>query len=464
MATENAVDWSAVEQARGQLPKSPQTSPEAVRWTKDERRDVEERLFRLVVPFLRLSPFYDLSLMDHGLHPMHSTKQRWIDAVVAPSYPFGRPPSIVGIKALFDVLCRTMIRNRPPEVAEDRPLPPLRRYYIPVELSDAERKIYNAIQALISSNAFLSKREGHDYFFHPINRRYLIQIITNLSLACFHFALPERLLQVQEASELLRRHLTEDRWKGDPDLGDSLSKLREAHTNLDWRVQSVEIMYSVVGLPSSVAAVWTPCPPPSRPRLSATILLALQSSLNMCVSVLDLAGDELDELVPEEMITADAKWMHARAEMGLCADIGAAQDGDQDVALLARNNRSYSQEAKTGRLRMRRDKISPEADVHRLPIGKRMHRALPAGSFLRRAMLIDCNATKMVRLLQIMSELRALTLIFSSMDNSLCEISALFDVLSFCDRGFRHRISRRACPRDFSSTWRISRTAASTYF
>lgn len=240
--------WSAVESsgtsctARSKETESAKTdalsrTPSERIWSRSERKDIGERLYRLTAEFLRVPPYYDEQLLDYALPGLYFSKARWSEAILKPLFPArDEPPTREGLQALFDVLRQTMIRNRPADVARDRPLPPLHRHYLPVTFAETERLNYNVIQALIAANAALSEREGEDYFFHPTNRVWLLQIITNLSLACFHFASPQRLSEVEAAIKLISLRLNEAKWSQNAELSEALEVLKEAAASLNWQI------------------------------------------------------------------------------------------------------------------------------------------------------------------------------------------------------------------------------------
>ncbi|CAO1612669.1 unnamed protein product [Parajaminaea phylloscopi] len=424
----NASDWTAVEQATSRSAIAPPQRP-PLSWTKQEKRDVDERLYRLLVVFLRTPPFYDVSLIDYGCAPLHGAKRRWNDAVVAKLFPPGQRPSEAGLRYLYGLLCQTMVRNRPSDVARDRPLPPLTRHYVAVELSDTQRKTYNAIQALISANAVLSKREGHDYFFHPVNRKYLVEIITNLSLACFYFASPDRTAHVREAVQLLTKSLHLESWRGDAELSIALANLTRAADDEQWQNEGEDIAYRVQEMDARIVETW--CPGfRGQGYLTARTLSAMQDAFVEAASQIapetQDPGD-VEEFITEEMLTAGAKDCHARAETG---DAAARAVRTQAVGLGVVSH-------------------VPKIKVPHLHRGRKRWRAddamdafarLPSPCPKLSGAVTGCTSTKMTRLLNILAQQREPTLIFSSMDNTLYEISAILDVMVLYDERFRHRI------------------------
>lgn len=481
VATGQSSDWSQVEQAglheasKESVSPSPLPSGAMLPWAKAEKKDVEERLFRLVVNFLRAHPFYDISLMDYGQTPLHWAKQRWSDFIVKRIFAPDRPPEMQGVSELFAVLCKTMVRNQPADVARDRPLPPLHRHYVPVVLSDTERKTFNVIQALIAANAALSEREGEDYFFHPSNRKWLIQIISNLSLACFHFASPDRLQQVNEAIALLTKRIDEVKWRDNQMLKDALKMLKEAADTQSWLEQTVDVSYRLAHIDRRLADAWSRTARSSSNVLTAVEMLDLQKALVGVIAGETPSDDNFDRFVTENLISmglreqqmALAREQGRKAEEEELRQITAEYEssyrifkGSQSKSRSKTESTTLSQEAaeivKTnkalGRIgssetasqqaeRRRNKKAILSANVE--PEDSRTFSdrlVLPNSSRFRQISLTSCSSTKLNKLIDMLGGNYAPTLIFSSLDNSLYEISALLDILSFSDARFRHRI------------------------
>lgn len=310
-------DWSAVESsgtsctARSKETGSAKTdalsrTPSERIWSRSERKDIGERLYRLTAEFLRVPPYYDEQLLDYALPGLYFSKARWSEAILKPLFPArDEPPTREGLQALFDVLRQTMVRNRPAEVARDRPLPPLHRHYLPVTFAETERLNYNVIQALIAANAALSEREGEDYFFHPTNRVWLLQIITNLSLACFHFASPQRLSEVEAAIKLISLRLNEAKWSQNAELSEALEVLKEAAASLNWRTESMDISYNLECCSSEVVNAWGASGLQSN-TMTGLEAVALQQELlkvHREASIAHNDSTEFEQYVVEELIT-----------------------------------------------------------------------------------------------------------------------------------------------------------------
>lgn len=441
-------DWSSVERAIA--PQTPiKNLAKATRsWSEADRRDIEDRLFRLVVQFLRLPPYCD------DPNPI----RLWQHTVVRPLFADkSTSPPLAAVQALFDILKLTMVRNRPADVALDRPLPPLHRHYIPITLSPVERKTFNMIQALLSANAILTQREGQDYFFHPANRKWVSEILTNLWLCCFHFAGPDREQQAVESVKYLQEKLQPgSKWANNEDLQAAYAQLKEALDDPRWRSQSVEVDYSIANLDPELWKAWRrDGQDAENSHLNASEMALMQHKLDKVVvgiqqKTCTLLRAEDEEEVFEDMITVGERSKRAY--------------WDQQTAKVARPVAAISQSTKGKKSPTKRSEKQSQDKAALLAAATKAtslrdeagtvlsttvasFEALPAESKIMRPSIIDCTSSKLSALISLLATSKKCpTLIFSSQDNSLHEMSALFDVLSRSDPWFQHRIFTSGVP------------------
>lgn len=487
-------DWSAVEssgtsctptstETESAKTDAPSRTPSERIWSRSERKDIGERLYRLTVEFLRVPPYYDEQLLDYALPGLYFSKARWSEAILKPLFPArDEPPTREGLQALFDVLRQTMIRNRPADVARDRPLPPLHRHYLPVTFAEAERLTYNVIQALIAANAALSEREGEDYFFHPTNRVWLLQIITNLSLACFHFASPQRLSEVEAAIKLISLRLNEAKWSQNAELREALEVLKEAAASLDWRTESMDISYNLECCSSEVVNAWSASGLRSN-TMTGLEAVALQQELLKVHRETTIAHNdstEVEQYVVEELITRgllrkmtpDSSLLLQSQGKPTLADLrpvitsktADTPDGlavtpsrlkrrskhptsttetmhhlrasHRSTFMAGDNSRSYAAASPRSEGMARSDHSDETGSVHQEALAEEPAR----DAALRLASVQQCTSSKLWKLFEILNGAHVPTLIFSSLDNVLYEISCGLDCLFFGSRRYRHRI------------------------
>jgi hypothetical protein len=81
-----------------------------------------------------------------------------------------------------------IIRHRPDDVLLDIALPPLHQTIVYLEGSIQNKLSLNTFSMMVTSNAVTSERRDADYFFHPRQRKALLQLVANLRQASFFWS------------------------------------------------------------------------------------------------------------------------------------------------------------------------------------------------------------------------------------------------------------------------------------
>lgn len=143
---------------------------------KQERRDLE-KLGNIATVFLKARPWANsyedkdhASWSQHVMQPRHGSKSR------------GNTDCL---KATLEGM---IIRHRPDDVLLDIALPPLHQTIVYLEGSIQNKISLNTFSMMVTSNAVLSERKDADYFFHPRQRKALLQLVANLRQASFFWS------------------------------------------------------------------------------------------------------------------------------------------------------------------------------------------------------------------------------------------------------------------------------------
>jgi SNF2 family DNA or RNA helicase len=156
---------------------SPQTSKKReAMFFKQERKDLE-KLGNIATVFLKARPWANscddkdhASWSQHVMQPRHGSKSR------------GNTDCL---KATLEGM---IIRHRPDDVLLDIALPPLHQTIIYLEGSIQNKLSLNTFSMMVTSNAVTSERRDADYFFHPRQRKALLQLVANLRQASFFWS------------------------------------------------------------------------------------------------------------------------------------------------------------------------------------------------------------------------------------------------------------------------------------
>jgi SNF2 family DNA or RNA helicase len=179
---------------------------------KQERKDLE-KLGNIATVFLKARPWANsyedkdhASWSQHVMQPRHGSKSR------------GNTDCL---KATLEGM---IIRHRPDDVLLDIALPPLHQTIVYLEGSIQNKLSLNTFSMMVTSNAVTSERKDADYFFHPRQRKALLQLVANLRQASFFWSGFEA-EHVRNTVELAKKFLEE---KKVPVAAEDEGLLREA--------------------------------------------------------------------------------------------------------------------------------------------------------------------------------------------------------------------------------------------
>ncbi|KAK4056843.1 hypothetical protein OIO90_002093 [Microbotryomycetes sp. JL221] len=257
-----------------------------------------ERLGKLISLFMR--------------HRAFSEPSAWRQCFTDPILKSRRGAERLG--RLFD---NCIVRNGPEVLKRAYELPPLTSRIIHVDLNEAERKTYNALIGVFSSNAILSQREDEDYLFHPSQRRNLDQITENLAASSMLFASPQFFEQLTGSINRSKAELESDRcvnWsQGDRvALRKAIEVMQEALDDPEWHsvVGSVAVNLDVYGLDEALVKAYDGLSASLNPRQRTIMPLGSLVNLRRAVHWLrrsDNAKWKDDEDLVEELITHEDK-------------------------------------------------------------------------------------------------------------------------------------------------------------
>ncbi|KAI0034030.1 SNF2 family N-terminal domain-containing protein [Vararia minispora EC-137] len=240
-----------------QYPPSPSTSVEAIDsdtvtsrvWTTLDREDLR-RLHTMIASFLRDERF----VMDHQLFKTHV-----MDGL------FNRTgPQPGAISVLRQLMNSVMIRHRIEDVEREVLLPPLYEETVVLDMDPIMRTSYNALQAVVITNAVDSERVDQDYLFHKRNVAFLREVVENMSQLMF-WRVDENRYNVDELSHNLEGMLTraKERNISESDmilLKQAVRHVANAKADKTWAiVQTVpipEMAFDVDGIPPPLLEAW----------------------------------------------------------------------------------------------------------------------------------------------------------------------------------------------------------------
>lgn len=152
---------------------SANTSTLAASVAKQERQDLE-RIGSIATSYLKARPWSN-TILDYGDTPAH-----WRVYVMQPSHS---AVSNVRRDCLRFTLNSLIIRHRLSEV--NHLLPDVGAKVVRLEGSYQDKLSLNLFSMIIIFNAVQSERRDRDYFFHPLNRKSLLELVYNLRQAGF---------------------------------------------------------------------------------------------------------------------------------------------------------------------------------------------------------------------------------------------------------------------------------------
>ncbi|KUJ18565.1 uncharacterized protein LY89DRAFT_717157 [Mollisia scopiformis] len=152
------------------------TSEQQSELFKQERRDLE-KLGQIATSFLQARPWANSVFgNDHAswsqlvMQPRHGTKSR------------GNMHSLkVTLKGLI-------VKHKPEDITDDVTLPPLIQKVVYLDGSIQNKLSLNTFTMMIITNAVTSEHKDADYFFHPKQRKHLLQLVSNLRQASFFWS------------------------------------------------------------------------------------------------------------------------------------------------------------------------------------------------------------------------------------------------------------------------------------
>ena len=163
---------------------------------KQERKDLE-KLGNIATVFLKARPWANsLEDKDHA---------SWSQHVMQPRHGRKSRGNTDCLKATLEGM---IIRHRPDDVLLDIALPPLHQTIVYLEGSMQNRLSLNTFSMMVTSNAVTSERKDADYFFHPRQRKALLQLVANLRQASFFWSGFEA-EHVRNTVELAKKFLEE---------------------------------------------------------------------------------------------------------------------------------------------------------------------------------------------------------------------------------------------------------------
>ncbi|KAK4046998.1 hypothetical protein OIV83_005684 [Microbotryomycetes sp. JL201] len=257
-----------------------------------------DRIGKLMSLFLR-----------HEAFPDSAT---WRSVFTDPILKLGR-----GSERLARTMNSCIVRNDPEVLKKAYQLPPLTSHIVHVHLEEAERKTYNALIGVFSSNAILSQREDDDYFFHPKQRRALDQVMENLAASSFFFASSEFYEQLSGAIERSKAELQSDRsasWSNEDRVAlvKAINVMQEALDDTEWRAVagSVAVNLDVYNLDSSLVKAFDGVSSDNNPRRRTIMPLGSLVNLRRAMQWLRRSDNVKwrdDEELAEELATHEAK-------------------------------------------------------------------------------------------------------------------------------------------------------------
>lgn len=253
---------------REQLLTTPQSSDSILEM---EKKDLE-RIGSIATLFLKARPWANVGL-EHGDQPAE-----WNVYLMLPKH---NPKGHGRWDCLRSTLNSLIVRHRLSDVGDL--LPPVSQKVVVLDGSYQDQLSINLFSMMIIFNTVESQRTDRDYFFHPKQRRSLLEIVSNLKQACFFggsFFKHEEIVKAVETAEKFLRE------KKIPVSAEDEKLLREAikigHIAIGNKLRGLsnqfhELPVAVENLPAVAAQSWSLDGEPGNPTCSsATMLLALQ--------------------------------------------------------------------------------------------------------------------------------------------------------------------------------------------
>lgn len=162
-----------------------------------ERKDLE-RIGAIAKLYLKARPWSNTSL-EYG-----DTPAEWKIYMLQPKHSSQGRGRRDCLRSIFNSL---IIRHRLSEVSQI--LPPVDAKIVRLEGSFQDKLALNLFSMMITFNAVQSQRTDQDYFFHQRNRKYLLELVSNLRQASFFggalFSVEDIAKSVSTAEEFLEQ-------------------------------------------------------------------------------------------------------------------------------------------------------------------------------------------------------------------------------------------------------------------
>ncbi|KAI5477670.1 hypothetical protein MNV49_006056 [Pseudohyphozyma bogoriensis] len=252
-------------------------------------------------------------------HPAFNRRDYWRHTFTVPTFQEGR-----GMSRLFAILNRALVRNVHSRIAQAYTLPPIHSEVVYLNMGNAERKTYNALLALFSSNSILSQRKDQDWHFHSSNRKHLDELVLNLSASSFFFASPTLLKDLTAAVEHSREALETEKsskWT-DADkvaLKEAIDQINSALWDREWNhiIGSVTVNLEAEGLDTEISRTFAGLLPPGQDPTPTLFplgsLVTLRRNLKALRSIEKPEWSD-DEELTEELITFEMNRQRAMNE------------------------------------------------------------------------------------------------------------------------------------------------------
>lgn len=152
------------------------TKAQREKFYAQERKDIE-KLGNIAKNYLKIRPWANsegdedsASWSQYVMQPRHGSKSQG------------------NVNCLQTTLEGMILRHRPEDVLKDVSLPPLHHDFVFLDGSLQNKLSLNTFAMMIASNAVTSERKDVDYFFHPRQRKNLLQLVSNMRQGSFFWS------------------------------------------------------------------------------------------------------------------------------------------------------------------------------------------------------------------------------------------------------------------------------------
>ncbi|TEY81149.1 hypothetical protein BOTCAL_0034g00130 [Botryotinia calthae] len=164
---------------------------------EQETKDLE-KLGNILKSYLKARPWANTA--------MAGDQASWLDLVIKPRYN----RQIHGDAGILKSTLESMIiRHTARDITGQLRLPRLNKKIVNLEGCFQDKLSLNIFSMMITINAVTSEREGIDYFFHPKNRRALLNLFSNLRQASFTWSGYTKVM-IESSIQTAEKFLTKD--------------------------------------------------------------------------------------------------------------------------------------------------------------------------------------------------------------------------------------------------------------